>query len=103
MNVFINYSTLTALCATSNGGQSLQKLTGQLLAAMQANLYKMYRAYLVNIFATLNNLNLEMQECYYYTIIAFHSSINVFKVTLKLWQTHIHIKNMVSFLALNEL
>jgi len=42
MNVFINYSTLTVLCATSNdGSKSLQNSTGQLLAAMQINLYEL--------------------------------------------------------------
>jgi len=39
----------------------MQKRTGQLLAAMQDNLYELYTTYLVNIFATLNNLNLKMQ------------------------------------------
>jgi len=66
------------------------KPTGQLLAAMQVNLYELYTIYLVNIFATLNNLNLKMQECNH-LIIAFHSNINVFKVTLKcrrLYQKH---------------
>jgi len=57
---------------------------------MQVNLYKLYTTYLVNKFATLNNLNLKMQECNHH-FIAFHSSINVLKVTLKWWrlfQTH---------------
>jgi len=43
---------------------------------MQVNLYELYTAYLVNIFATLNNLNLKMQECNY-LIIAFHTNSNV--------------------------
>jgi len=64
--------------------KNMQKLTDQLLAAMQVNLYELYTTYLVNIFATLNNLNLKMQKCNHY-IIAFHSSSNVFKVTLKWW------------------
>jgi len=42
--------------------KDMQKLTGQLLAAMQANFYELYTTYLVNIFAkSLNNLNLKMQ------------------------------------------
>jgi len=65
------------------GVKKLQKPTGQLLAAMQVNLYELYTTYLVNIFATLNKLNLKMQERNH-VVIAFHSS-NVFKVTLKLW------------------
>jgi len=40
----------------------LQKPTSQLLATMQVNFYKLYTTYLVNIFATLNNLNLKMQD-----------------------------------------
>jgi len=59
----------------------MQKATGQLLAAMQVNLYELYTTYLVNIFATLNNLNLKVHECNNHTV-AFHSSSNVFKVTL---------------------
>jgi len=42
--------------------KSLQKPTGQLLAAMQVKLYKLYKldtTYLVNIFVTLNDLNLK--------------------------------------------
>jgi len=59
MNVFINYSTLTALCTNSNKGQNMQKPTSQILAAMQVDLYKLYTTYLVNIiFSTPNNLNL---------------------------------------------
>jgi len=54
----------------------LQKPTGQLLAAMQVNLYKLYTTYLVNIFATLYNLNLKTQECSNH-FIAFHSIIKV--------------------------
>jgi len=57
---------------------------GQLLTAMQVNLNNMYTRYLVNIFATPNNLNLKMQKRSHH-IIAFHSSGNVFKVTLKWW------------------
>jgi len=41
--------------------KDMQKLTGQLLAAMQVNFYELYTTYPVNIFATLNNLNLKMQ------------------------------------------
>jgi len=67
--------------------KNMQKLRGQLLAAMQANFYELYTTYLVNIFATLNNLNLKMQECNHH-IIAFHSSSNVFKVTLKWWHLY---------------
>jgi len=52
---------------------------------MQVNLYKLYTTYLVNIFATLNNLNSKMQKCNH-NIIAFHSGSNVFKVTLKWWR-----------------
>jgi len=44
----------------------------------------LHSTYLVNIFATLNNLNLNMQECNHYSIV-FHSSSNVFKFTLKWW------------------
>jgi len=62
----------------------MQKLTGQLLAAMQVNFYELYTTYLVNIFATLNNLNLKMQECNHH-IIAFHSNIAVFKVNTLKW------------------
>jgi len=51
--------------------------------ALQVNLYELYTTYLMNIiFATLNDLNLRMQECNHH-IIAFHSSSKVFKVTLK--------------------
>jgi len=59
----------------------LQKPTGQLLAAMKVDLYKPYTTYLVNIFATLNNLNLKMQECNRH-FNAFICSSNVFKFTL---------------------
>jgi len=45
---------------------------------------QLYTAYLVNILATLNNLNLKMQECNHH-IIAFYSSSNVFKIALKSW------------------
>jgi len=62
----------------------MQKPTGQLLATMQVNLYELYTTYLVNIFATLNDLNLKVQECNHH-IIAFYSRSNVFKVTLKWW------------------
>jgi len=72
--------------------KNMQKLTGQLLATMQVNFYELYTTYLVNIFATLNNLNLKMQECNH-RIIAFHSSSNVFKVTLKWW--HLYQKHGV--------
>jgi len=41
---------------------NLQKSTGQLLAAMQVNLYELYTTYLVNIFAALNNMNVKMQQ-----------------------------------------
>jgi len=61
--------------------KNMQKPTGQLLEAMQVNLYELYTTYLVNIFATLNNLNSKMQDCNHH-IIAFHSSNNVFKVTI---------------------
>jgi len=54
--------------------KNMQKPTGQLLAAMQVNFYELYTTYLVNIFVTLNNLNLKMQECNQH-IIAFHSSM----------------------------
>jgi len=67
---------------------------------MQVNLYELYTTYLVNIFATLNNLNLKMQECNH-VIIAFYSSINVFKVTLKWWL--ILFEKMVSYPTLDEL
>jgi len=77
MNVFINYPTLKPYPAKNQHA-------GQLLAAMQVNLNYMYTTYLVNIFATLNNLNLKMQERSHHTI-AFHGSGNVFKVTLKWW------------------
>jgi len=61
----------------------LQKPTSQLLAAMKAHLYELYTTYIIlNIFATLNNLNLKMHECNH--IIVFYSNINVFIVTLKL-------------------
>jgi len=44
--------------------KNTQKPTGQLSAAMQVNIYELYTTYLVNnIFATINNLNLKMQEC----------------------------------------
>jgi len=57
MNVFINYSTLAVFCATSNEGQKYAKTTRPTFKAMQVNLYELYTTYLVNIFATLNNLN----------------------------------------------
>jgi len=75
MNVFINYSTLTALCAISNRGEQICKYQ----KAMQVNLYKLYTTYLVSIFAMLNNLNLKMQE-YNHNIIVFYSSSNVLKL-----------------------
>jgi len=59
---------------------------------MQANFYELYTTYLVNIFATLNNLNLKIRECNHH-IIAFHSSGNFFKVTLKWW--HLYQKHGV--------
>jgi len=65
----------------------LQKTTGQLLAARQVTLYELYTTYLVNLFATLNDLNLKIQE-YNHHIIAFHISSNVFKVTLKWWRLY---------------
>jgi len=68
----------------------------ELLAAMQANLFELCSAYLVNIFAALNNLNLRMQGCNHH-VIAFHSTINAFRAKLKLWHTCAHVKNMVSF------
>jgi len=71
--------------------KDLQKSTGQLLAAMQINIFKLCAIYLVNIFANLNNLNLKMQKCNHH-IIAFHSS-NVYKVTPKWW--HLYQKHGV--------
>jgi len=53
---------------------------------MRFHLSELYTTYLVNIFATLNNLNLKMHE--YNHSIAFHSSVNAFKVTLKLWHLY---------------
>jgi len=78
----------------------MQKPTGQLLAAMQVNLYELYSTYLVNIFATLNNLNLKIQECNQH-IIAFYSSMQqCFQSYTKVVAS---IKNMVFFLTLNDL
>jgi len=54
---------------------------------MQVNFYELYTTYLVNRFATLNNLNLKIQECNHY-ITACHSSSNFFKATLKRWHLY---------------
>jgi len=54
---------------------------------MQVNLYALYTTYLVNMFATLNNLNLKMQECN-------HSSI-AFKIAALRWW-HLYQKHGVS-------
>jgi len=54
---------------------------------MQVNIYELYTTYLLNIFATLNNLNLITQECNHHTIV-FHSSSIVFKVLLKWWRLY---------------
>jgi len=54
---------------------------------MQVTFYALYNiTYLVNTFATLNNLNLKIQEFNHHIIIAFHSSSNVLQVTLEWWR-----------------
>jgi len=45
MNVFINYSTLTVLVLLRMKFKNMQTPTGQLLAAMQVNLYELYIIY----------------------------------------------------------
>jgi len=62
---------------------------------MRFHLSELYTTYLVNIFATLNNLNLKMHEYNHY------SSVNAFKVTLKLW--HLYQKYGVFPHTLNQL
>jgi len=67
MNVFINYSTLTAFCATLNGGQ---KPTGQLLAAMQVNFYELYTISILytvyTIYSVQCSYSIYSVQCIYY-------------------------------------
>jgi len=44
---------------------------------MQVNLYKLYTTYLVNIFATLHNLKLTLQECNHYCHFIYFSICDI--------------------------
>ncbi|XP_067939707.1 protein FAM200B-like [Watersipora subatra] len=74
----------------------------ELLAAMKADNYAFETAYLVDIFASLNKLNLKLQGSHPH-VFAFHDSIDAFKAKLVLWHTQTCTGNTVSFPTLTEL